>query len=362
MILLTILSEAFLYLSFSILLGSFILQLVPETSRPDIKISKGILLTATLGVAFLSFVPVLNIILYLYKDMGLGFTIQSVLTNFEIGKTWVKTGIVSTVLFIYLIPIKLERKPSFSLTGLFIVLVLIFLAGQSSHASSISGWQGALTHVTHFLAVTTWTGILIVVSWFSRDYANWQRFLKWFTPVALTCLALVALTGFDLMGYTMNEGDYVNSWSLSYGQALLLKHLTIIPLLAFAFINSTLVRKKISAQSTFNPLPWARLESVVVLLVFGITGALGEQAPPHVIETTIKEDGISPLFSLFHKGELTLPLQIAPGIPSIVFSLAAVGFLALIIFIFIKKVPKVLALVMSILFILAGYLALMLSI
>lgn len=362
MIFLNVLSEALLYLSFSILLGSFILQLVPDTARPEIKISKGMLLTATLGVAFLSFVPVLNIILYLYKDLGLGFTVRSVLTNFEAGKAWVKTGIISIILFFFLVPIKLERRPIFSLIGLFFTFLLVILLGQSSHAGSLSGWQGALTHTTHFLAVTIWIGILIVVSWFSQNHDNWLRFLKWFTPVAVACLALVALTGFDLMSYMMKEGDYINSWSLSYGHALLLKHLTIIPLLAFAFINSILIRKKLSAQQAFNPLPWAKLESVVVLLVFAITGALGEQAPPHIIETTIKEAGISPLFSFFHKGHFTLPLQFSPGILSWVLLLAAVIFLALIILTFVKRAPKLIALVMSILFVLASYMALMLSI
>jgi putative copper export protein len=362
MFMLNVLSEAMLYLCFSILVGGFTLSIIPETARPHFKLSKSILLAATLGVAFLSFVPVLKLILYLSPDMGLGLTVQSVLLNFEVGKTWVKTGVLSLVLFVYLVPIKLERKPFLSLTGLVLTIVLIILQGWSSHASSLSGWQGAITHTTHFLAITTWTGILIVVSWFSQNHDNWQRFLKWFTPVAIACLALVALTGFELMGYMINEDDYVNSWTLSYGQTLLLKHLAIIPLLVFAFINGILVRKKVDNNPAFNPLPWAKLESVMILLIFAVTGALGQESPPHNIEATINETGVSPLFSFFHEAAPLLPLKFSPGILAVLLFLSAILFLAMLMLTFIKKAPKIMALAMGILFILTCYLALMLSV
>src|SRR3954470_14138301 len=155
-----IVSEALLYSCFSILLGSFILSLIPKTARPDIKIRKSVLLGATLGIALFSFLPVLKIVLYLYEDLGLAYTLKSVLTNFEVGKTWISTVLISLILFIYLIPIKLERKPLFALTGLAFTLILIANLGWSSHAASLSKFAGLLTHSAHFLAITTWVGIL----------------------------------------------------------------------------------------------------------------------------------------------------------------------------------------------------------
>jgi putative copper resistance protein D len=110
-----IVSEALLYSCFSLLLGSFILNLIPKYARPEIRIPKGVLLAAALGIALFSFLPVLRIVLYLYEDLGLGYTLKSVLTNFEVGKTWISTGFISLILFIYLIPIKLEQKPLFYL-------------------------------------------------------------------------------------------------------------------------------------------------------------------------------------------------------------------------------------------------------
>lgn len=357
-----ILSEAFLYLCFSLLVGSFIISMVPETARPEVKIPKAVLLLATLGIAVFSFLPVLKIVLYLYKDLGFSYTFQSVLTNFEVGKSWMTTVILSLILFIYLIPIKIERKPLFALNGLVFTLILIAALGWSSHASSLSKWAGFLIHSVHFLAVTTWVGILIIVSWFSRNHENWQRFLKWFSPVALFCLLITVLTGISLMTFHMKLTEYVSVTAISYGQTLLIKHLAILPLLVFAVINSLFIRKRINNDVNFNPIPWAKLESTVILLVFSITGALGQASPPHELNTMVKTEGTSKLFSYFHPGEIIFPLEFSPGIGSISLMVLAVFFIALIVFTFIKQAPKFLTLLMSFLFILTGYLAFMLGI
>ncbi|MGG3468349.1 CopD family protein [Neobacillus pocheonensis] len=362
MFIINVLSEALLYLCFSVLLGTFILHLVPIAFRPEIKVPKGILLTAAIGVALLSFVPVLKIILYLYKDLGIGLTIQSVLTNFEIGKSWIRTGVISFILFIFLLPIKLERRKIFSITGLVFTIALIAALGWSSHASSLSRWPGFFTHTAHFLAVSIWIGILVVVSWFSTNHENWLRFLKWFSPLALTCLLMIIVTGICLMSFVMDLSDYADTWPLSYGQALLVKHLAIVPLLAFAFINSVLIRKKLTIGVPYNPIPWTKLESIVVLIIFAITGALGQESPPHDIEKTVKVEGVSKSFNLFHQSDTIYPLHFSPGIVSIVLLLLALFFLALLLLTFIKKAPKVLSLVMSLLFIVTGYIALMMSV
>jgi putative copper export protein len=357
-----IVSEALLYSCFSLLLGSFILSLIPKTVRPEIKIPKMLLLGAALGIAIFSFLPVLKIVLYLYEDLGLGYTLKSVLTTFEVGKTWISTGIISLILFIYLIPIKLEQKPLFSLTGLIFTLILIASLGWSSHAASLSKLGGFLTHTAHFLAITTWVGILMVVSWFSRNHDHWLKFLKWFSPVAILCLVITTLTGISLMTFHMELSDYVSVTAISYGQTLLIKHIAILPLLAFAFINSFLIRKRLQKDPAYNPLPWAKLESVIVLLVFSITGALGQASPPHELSSMIRAEGASKLFSFFHPSEINFPIIFSPGIGSITLFLIAFLFLALVIVTFVKKAPKSLALLMSLLFIISGYIGFMLSI
>lgn len=357
-----IISEALLYSCFSLLLGSFIIYLIPKTARPEIKIPKSVLLIATLGIAIFSFIPVLKIVAYLYEDLGLAYTLKSVLTNFEVGKSWVSTGMISLILFIYLIPIKLEQKPMFSLTGLTFTLILIASLGWSSHAASLSKWSGFLIHSIHFLAITTWVGILMVVSWFSRNHGNWVNFLKWFSPVAVLCLVTTTITGISLMTFHMELSNYINVTAISYGQTLLIKHIAILPLLAFAFINSFLIRKRLQKDPSYNPLPWAKLESVMVLVIFSITGALGQVSPPHELNSMIRAEGASKLFSFFHPGEIHFPYHFSPGIVSISLFLIAILCLALVIVTFIKKAPKIVALLMSLLFILSGYIAFMLGI
>jgi putative copper export protein len=357
-----IVSESLLYSCFSLLLGSFILNLVPESVRPKIKIPKTVLLSAALGISIFSFLPVLKIVLYLYEDLGLGYTLKSVLTNFEVGKAWISTGIISLILFIYLIPIKLEQKPLFSLTGLAFTLILIASLGWSSHAASLSKIAGFLIHTAHFLAVTTWVGILMVVSWFSQNHDHWLKFLKWFSPVAILCFVTTTITGISLMTFHMELSNYVSVTAISYGQTLLIKHIAILPLLAFAFINSFLIRKRLKYEPSYNPLPWAKLESIIVLIVFSITGALGQVSPPHELSSMVRAEGASKLFSFFHPGEINFPINFSPGIVSIMLFIIAILFLALVIGTFIKKAPKALALLMSLLFILTGYIGFMLSI
>ncbi|TDL66610.1 copper resistance protein CopD [Rhodococcus qingshengii] len=356
-----IVSEALLYICFSLLLGSFILNLIPQNARPEIKIPKGVLLAAALGIALFSFLPVLKIVLYLYEDLGLGYTLKSVLMNFEVGKTWISTVFISFILFIYLIPLKLEQKPLFSLTGLIFTLILIASLGWSSHAASLSKIAGFLTHTAHFLAITTWVGILMVVSWFSRNHDHWLKFLKWFSPVAILCLVITTITGISLMTFHMELSDYVSVTAISYGQTLLIKHIAILPLLVFAFINSFLIRKRLQKDPSYNPLPWARLESVIVLIVFSITGALGQASPPHELGSMIRAEGASKLFSFFHPGKINFPITFAPGFVSITLFIIAILFLALVIVTFIKKAPKALSLVMSLLFIIFSYIGFMLS-
>ncbi|MEW9050914.1 MAG: CopD family protein [Neobacillus sp.] len=362
MLIVSIISDAMLYLCFALLVGSFLLQLIPPSLRPTITIPKGVLLIATLGIVFFSFMPVLKLVLYLYEDLGLSYTLKSVLTTFETGKSWIITGVLSLFLFIYLIPIKLERNPVFAVTGLLFTLLLIAVLGWSSHASSLAKPSGFLIHSAHFLAITIWVGVLLVVSWFSRDYKNWLNFLKWFSPLATLCLIVTGITGIALMTFVMDLTDYMNTWPLSYGQALLIKHIAIIPLVMFALINSVLIRRKIQKDETFNPLPWAKFEGMVVLLIFSITAALGQEAPPHSIERTLNSEGVSKLFSFFHPKELVLPIHFSPGLLSIGLFLIALFSLALSVFTFIQKKPKWLALWFSILFIVTSYIGLLVSI
>lgn len=357
-------SESLLYFCFSILVGSFLLYLVPSSYRPDIKVPKGALMTATGGIAILSFIPVLQVILFLYQDIGLARTFQSVLYTFEVGKAWILTFIISNLLFIFIVWFDFRKKSINAIVGMGFTFILILTLGWASHASSLDLWKGLLTHTLHFVAVTVWVGILFVVSWFSKNHSNWLNFLKWFTPVAVVCFLVTAISGFFLMKFVIDFKDYANAWMLPYGQALLIKHLLIIPLMAYAFINSILIRKKINGDKDFNPVPWTKAESVIVYLIFSATAVLGQQAPPHDIETFLASGGPSKIFDLLYQGGITREMDVVINFELNSFMLLVLGllFISLIILSLIKKAPPLFSFIMGVLCVLSLYLSLILSV
>lgn len=364
MMIVGVVSETLLYLCFSILMGSFILHIVPIPYRPEINIPKKFLLLSIAGIAILSFTPALQVVLTFYKSIGLGLTVRSVLFTFEVGQAWIITFILANILFIYIILFDIRKKSTYSFIGITFTLALIFTLGWSSHASSLTEVSGFIAHSIHFIAVSIWIGILFVISWFSTNKENWLNFLKWFSPVAIICLLTTLGTGLFLMSLVVDFKDYTNAWMLSYGQALLIKHLFIIPLLVFAFINSVLMKKRLNKDKDFNPRTWTKAESGILLFIFSATAALGQQPPPHDLETSLATNGPAKLFELFYQGniERDLSATLSFGINSISLIGLAILFLIVTILSFVKKAPTVLSFIMSIVVVLTSYLALMLSV
>ncbi|WP_062352294.1 copper resistance D family protein [Bacillus kwashiorkori] len=357
-------SEPLLYLCFSILMGSLILRIVPSTHRPDFNVQKRILMAATAGIAILSFIPVLQVILYLYQDVGFAKTFILVLFTFEVGKSWIFTYLISNVLFIYIIWFDYRKRSLYAYIGLAITFLLILALGWSSHASSIQQLKGFIVHTIHFLAVTSWVGILIVVGWTSKNYSNWMKFLKWFTPFALLCFITTVVSGLSLMNVVIDYKDYTNSWMLPYGQSLLIKHLLIIPLIVYAFINSILIRKRIKNDDYFNPIPWIKVESLIIFLIFSATGVLGQQEPPHDIQQTLTASGLSKLFDLFYQGHIVHDSQLVIhlGINSLLLLALTLCFIGLTIAAYMKKAPILFGFMMSIFTVVSLYLSLITAI
>ncbi|MCQ6276074.1 CopD family protein [Bacillus sp. V3B] len=362
MLIMGIISQALLYLCFALSLGSFLLYLVPNTHRPDIHVPKGALMMAIGGITLFSFFPVLQLILYLSPDIGFAQTWQSVLFTFEVGKSWIFTCILSNLLFIFVIWFDYQKKALYAYIGMASIFILILSLGWSSHASSYDQVWGFFSHTAHFTAVSVWVGILFVVSWFSKNHSNWSNFLNWFSPVAIVCFVSTIITGLILMNFVVEFEDYPNSWMLPYGQALLIKHLLIIPLLVYAMINSLFIKKTLMRNSNFNPKPWTRIESIIILLIFSATAALGQQSPPH--ETTATSIGVSKLFTMFYKGQFQPEMTVQLDLHSTSISLIvlAVLFFALMIISFIKKTPTIVSFLMSVLLVVCVYLSLILSI
>lgn len=358
------LSESILYLCFSLLMGAFLIQFIPVQSKPEIHISKRLIQLSVLGVVFFSVAPVVRIILFLYEDIGLIITMQNVLGGFEVGKAWNLTIILSVFFYLFVSLFPVLKSKILSGIALAFTLVLILALGWASHAATLTEWSGFVIHSLHFLAVTVWIGILFIVGWCSKNQKNWLSYLNWFTPLAIVCFLTIAGTGLFIMTLVIDVNEYADSWMVPYGQALLMKHLTIIPVLFFAFINGFWIRRKLKRQEQINPTALLKFESILLFFTFVFTGVLGQQEPPHSIEITLAGSGPSAIFAYFYSGVIdpSMSLQLGLNTLNILFFIVAIIFMWLILYSFRKKTPAVIPFFMGLFCVLSLYFGLMASI
>ncbi|PKC52600.1 hypothetical protein RhiirA1_481147 [Rhizophagus irregularis] len=196
--------------------------------------------------------------------------IKSVVFTFEIGKAWLFITFISVILICVLLAKNLETNKKLTIWAIFLTLLMLLGYGRSSHAATITEWQGFVFHTLHFLAVTVWIGILLVISWFSKNKNNWLNFLKWFTPIAITCLIITIVAGYFTMEIDIDSYDDPNA---SVIQELM------------------------------------ELESVYALIVFGLTAFMGQSWPPHQIYLLINTEGASPLFETLYSGDIVNTIQ-----------------------------------------------------
>ncbi|MEK3981722.1 CopD family protein [Psychrobacillus sp. FSL K6-2836] len=364
MFILTTISEALLYVCFALLMGSYILALFPNDLIPIIIVPRKVKLVAVIGIAIFSFVPLISLIMYLYEDYGLVDSLQSILLTFEVGKSWLFMFIVTLFLGLYILFFEHRRSNFYSIMGILLVLVLIMSVSWSSHASSIQSIKGLITHFTHFTSVVIWVGILFVITWFSQNTNNWLSFLKWFHITALYCFGIIMITGFSLMSFSTPLAAYTDTWMVSYGQSLLIKHLLIIPLIAYAFINGILMKKRLLKNDNFDARPWTKVEFFVLLLIFAATGAMSQQSPPHNLYETINSEGFSSLFLLFHDGIVSsgIAAELVFNTDGLLLLCISAVFLVMSLFSFVKRMPAIFSFIMSLFVVITAYLGLLFSI
>ena len=334
---LIIISQTALYLAISILVGTLILLSVPESARPNIKVSKNVLLLCAGLIPLLCFVPVLDIIWFLTPRLGFVQSLSIVLTTNTIGTAWDFTFLLSLVLVAFVWLGKIEKKPGQPLLGVGIIFGIIFTISLSSHASSIRQGIGILFDFLHLASVSIWVGILFVIGWFSTNRENWILFLNWFSYVALSCLLTIAFSGLFMMNIILE--NYKSSLLSSYSQGLLVKLLFIFPVLLYAFVNRFVIKRKIMVDCSFNPIPWIRLEGFLLFIIFSITAFFTQQDPPH--RDFLTEEAVSSLFRLIH-GDFVIKdatISFSFSVSTFCFFLLSILFFALLIATFLKKIP-----------------------
>ncbi|PSL25078.1 putative copper resistance protein D [Planomicrobium soli] len=291
----TAVADFLLYAVFSYLAGSIVLKFVPDDKKPRISESKALLLICVAGIAFFSLAPLIELAFFLNDDKGWARTFLMVLIESRIGHGWLITLALSLIL-----GIAIFFNSSKYNQGYYLILLILVL-GYFSHVASLSLWAGFASHSLHFFFMTIWAGVLLHIAWFSTDNSNWRRFLAWFTPYAIFCMVALLASGIFIMLYFVEPENYANSWVLPYGQLLLLKHISIIPLLAAAFINGFLNNGK-------GDRVWLKVESFLLFFVFLFTAFMSKQAPPHEINHTLRVEGAAPLV-VWLKGEQFIPID-----------------------------------------------------
>lgn len=360
MSILVIISQALLYLFFSILVGSFILLLVPNKYRPDIKVSKRFLLMSAIALPVLSFLPVLENILYISPRLGLLESFKIVLITYTAGNAWIFTLLGSVVLILLISLTNFLEKDTYSFLGALVTFLIILTIAWSSHAGAIDPVIGIISDFIHLAAVSIWVGILLIISWCSINQRNWLEFLRWFSIVALSCLTATAISGLLLMNVMVN--GYINSWIVSYGQGLLLKHLFLLPLIFYALANSLLVKYKLSKNASFNPIPWVRGEGIILFVIFTLTAIFSQQSPPHGNDLT--NDAVSPLFRLFHTDfiDASNTIGFAMSLNTVLFFFLSLLCIGLIVLSFLKKTSFMISFLLSCLFVSSIYAMIMVTI
>ncbi|MCM3784860.1 CopD family protein [Neobacillus mesonae] len=355
------LSDGLLYICYAFLMGSLLVQLVPAGSKPLVEIPRWTVNLSIVGIILLASAPLLQIIVRFGPNIGYGKAISSVLFTFKEGKAYlIVCGLCILLLLQFLLFKNSLHEKKVLYPSVLITVCIIAIFGWSSHLGAIAGLTGAAIQFMHMLGVAVWIGILLVIAWFTQEARNWLSFLKWFTPVAIVGVLMILISGLMTMSYTTPE--YVNSWILSYGQALLMKHLLFIPLIVFGLCNGFFYRQKLKNRPQFNPIPWLRAEAIIVILVFGFTAFMKLQAPPHEVAETLQYNDPSAVFTLLHP-EASLPLSFSLNVVAIVLAILALLSLGYIMYSFRwNKAKPGISLIAGLIFVISGYAAIMLSV
>lgn len=350
MILLTIISDFLLYVIASFLAGVVVLQFVPEHRKPVITVKKSAVLLGIALIPILSAPPTIQLIGLLMDNASFGPALWTTISEFQVGQSFALSILLSFFWF------GTTAVGSSKYIQAFWFVLTIINMGFGSHAASIDFIPGLLSHTLHFLSLTLWAGVLIIVTWFSPRLTNWRSFLKWFTPFAVGMMAIILLSGFAVWLLFSKPVDYVDSWVLPYGQMLLLKHLSILPLLVAAFLNGFGNRAKEPSRNLL------KLETFMLGLVFLFTATMSKLAPPHIVNNTFLTEGAAPFIEALN-GEQFLPIipQLVLSVNGILLLLIGALSIGLMIMSFFKRVPLWLSFVFGLGFVISVYLGLMMN-
>lgn len=349
------------YVCFSILVGYFFLHLVRDDRRPSVHVPTWLVRGATIAVPFLFLVPVIRLIttLYFQFNVSISDALVTVLLEYASGQAWL-LSVVLAALLLSMRSLPLTRGRSG--IALVTVLLLIVIASWSSHGAAVAGWLGFVGNTLHLLAVSTWIGVLLIVAWFTKEWKEPLLFYRWFSLVAVGAVAVIIVSGLMLMSAIVPE--YVQSWLLSYGHLLFIKHLLFLPLLAFGAHHFLLGIRKGQNKPVSNVLRSFRFESLIALVIFAISAVMTEQTPPHEVAQTLQTEVVSKVMRWFiGEDQLAIAaIQLAPSWLGWLLLLTALLFFTIAWVLLVRTHSFRMVLLCFLLSILTGYSAVMTSV
>ncbi|GGK27324.1 hypothetical protein GCM10010965_20160 [Caldalkalibacillus thermarum] len=310
-----IISKGVFYLCLATLMGYTLLSLIPSARKPAIHVPRWVIGTSIPLLALTLLIPIVSLARYVAQETGGPFwpILHNILFSFEMGKAWLVILLLLGGLASLYFSRLMEQHKLLRYMAFLLMLGVVFVQGWASHPSSVEGMLGFLAQSFHVLAISLWIGTLFIVVWFTPRDTQWLPFLAWFTPLAVSCVLIIIITGVTMMSFITPY--FTQSLILPYGQMLLIKHVLIVPVLLFGLINGFLLRRRLNTTPSLGPQRWLRAESGLALGVFAVTAYLTEQAPPHEeVARTFQFTGASPLFGWFHQD------AIDPGQISVMFS------------------------------------------
>ncbi|MFB4160365.1 copper resistance D family protein [Geomicrobium sp. JSM 1781026] len=282
-----IIANIVLFISLSVWTGIHLVEALPKRKRPSLTISRkwpliigGMIIISSSIPAFLVAQSTAEMF-----DEPLVSTLGSVLLEYRIGQSAVVVFILIVVTL--LARFTLEKRAHLMWIHLIPTFGLFVASSWSAHAASLAD-MGFFLNVFHLMAASIWAGTLLTVGFFAskeRD-GNWLQFFQWFTPFAIGLVLTMIGTGIGMM--MMITPDYTDSWLLDYGQLQVLKHLLFIPLVFYGFAHGFLMKKKLKrGLEEEKTVRSVRMEAVLLIVIFIVTGGMINQEPPHVVAETL---------------------------------------------------------------------------
>ena len=288
------LANVALYICLSLVMGFLLLRNIASDKRPTIVVSVLIIKWLLTMIPILLLVSVVRVVWTLYSGFAVPMleSIRLVFFEYSTGQAF----LVAVMIVIGMLICLNSNVKWMNRLALVQMVFLIFTASWSSHAASVAGWFGFFGNSLHLVAVAVWLGTLSVVAWFTLDWKESNQFFQWFSMTAVGSVIAIVVSGFMLM--TVIVPEYVQSWLLSYGQLLFIKHLLFLPLLAFGFHHLLLglQNKRVRMEKVKRSF---QIESMIALLIFFISAIMTEQTPPHEVAQTLQTENITWLMQLF---------------------------------------------------------------